>query len=72
MVAKTLTPPVAPPPRHRSVPHRQQYYQDNAKELRAILSQLAVGPPAYHDLQWRLDVTVRLWIKLHVFSTRRG
>ena len=37
----------------------RQYYQENSKELRTILAKLAPGPPAYHDLQWRLDMTVR-------------
>ncbi|XP_041912210.1 COMM domain-containing protein 2 [Alosa sapidissima] len=33
-----------------------QLYLDNRKEIRHILSQLALALPHYHNLEWRLDV----------------
>lgn len=37
-----------------------QLYQDNQVQIRRILSQLIQGQPAFHQLEWRLDVQVRV------------
>ena len=31
-------------------------YQENYKEIRAILSEMSMNLPHYHDLEWRFDV----------------
>lgn len=33
-----------------------QLYQQHCKEIRAILSEMALDLPHFHDLEWRLDV----------------
>lgn len=33
-----------------------QIYLDNRKEVRGIVSQLTIGLPNYHNLEWRFDV----------------
>lgn len=33
-----------------------QLYLENCKEIRAILSKMAMDIPHYHDLEWRFDV----------------
>ena len=33
-----------------------QLYQENCKEIRAILSEMSMNLPHYHDLEWRFDV----------------
>ncbi|XP_032217770.1 COMM domain-containing protein 2 [Nematostella vectensis] len=33
-----------------------QVYLQNRKEIRNVLSQMAVGLPSYHNLEWRFDV----------------
>ena len=33
-----------------------QVYQENCQEVRAILSQMTLDLPHYHDLEWRLEV----------------
>ena len=33
-----------------------QIYQENCHEVRAILSQMTMDLPHYHNLEWRLDV----------------
>uniref|UniRef100_A0A8C2HYM6 COMM domain-containing protein 2-like n=1 Tax=Cyprinus carpio TaxID=7962 RepID=A0A8C2HYM6_CYPCA len=37
-----------------------QLYLENRKEIRQILGKLAPSLPHYHNLEWRLDVQVRL------------
>lgn len=37
-----------------------QLYLQHHSEIRSILSQLPSNLPAYHNLEWRLDVQVRL------------
>lgn len=37
-----------------------QLYLDNRKEIRNILSELTPKFPSYHNLEWRLDVQVRI------------
>ena len=31
-------------------------YQENCREIRSVLSHMAMDIPHYHDLEWRLDV----------------
>lgn len=31
-------------------------YQENCKEIRAVLSEMSLNLPHYHDLEWRCDV----------------
>lgn len=31
-------------------------YQDNCKVIRAILSEMSMNLPHYHDLEWRFDM----------------
>lgn len=33
-----------------------QIYQQHCKEIRAILSEMSLNVPHFHDLEWRLDV----------------
>lgn len=33
-----------------------ELYQQNCKEIRAILSEMSMNLPHYHDLEWRFDV----------------
>lgn len=37
-----------------------QLYQDNQVQIRRILNQLIPSQPAFHQLEWRLDVQVRV------------
>ena len=36
-----------------------QIYLDNRKEIRNIVSQLTIGLPNYHNLEWRFDIQVQ-------------
>lgn len=47
-----------------------QLYLENRKEIRQILSKLAPSLPHYHNLEWRLDVQVRLRFCSDTFQTQ--
>ena len=52
-----LFPPSFPPSLLPSLlPSLTQLYQENCHEVRAILSQMTMDLPHYHNLEWRLDV----------------
>ncbi|MEQ2210821.1 hypothetical protein XENOCAPTIV_019989, partial [Xenoophorus captivus] len=38
-----------------------QLYLQHKHQIRSILSQLTYHQPAYHNLEWRLDVQVRVF-----------
>uniref|UniRef100_A0A671KY14 COMM domain containing 2 n=1 Tax=Sinocyclocheilus anshuiensis TaxID=1608454 RepID=A0A671KY14_9TELE len=47
-----------------------QLYLENRKEVRQILSKLAPSLPHYHNLEWRLDVQVRLSLSHSTLTDR--